>query len=143
MTPDKTKLIFSKLNGIKSVKPNIKIGFHIHNNSQMAMSNFLSSYDYIDIFDVSWKGMGRGAGNIILEYSILYLIIVKKYNLHIKYLLDFIDRKYNNEQLKDIKNSLLGFLNVHPNRIKYSNDKTLYEYFNYLNNLIDKEKILY
>lgn len=143
MTPDKTKLIFSKLNGIKSVKPNIKIGFHIHNNSQMAMSNFLSSYDYIDIFDVSWKGMGRGAGNIILEYSILYLIIVKKYNLHIKYLLDFIDRKYNNEQLKDIKNSLLGFLNVHPNRIKYSNDKTLYEYFNYLNNLTDKEKILY
>jgi len=143
MTPSKTVSVFSKFKEIKKVKSSLKIGFHIHNNGQMAMANMISSYDFIDIMDVSWSGMGRGAGNLRLEDAILYLIIVKKYNLDIKRLLDYIEESKDQNKIEDIKNTILGFNNIHPNRIKYSKDKTIYEFYNYIINLNLKEKMTY
>jgi 4-hydroxy 2-oxovalerate aldolase len=53
------------------VSPAMKIGFHAHNNRQMAYSNALSFVDYNAKHDVmldsSIMGMGKGAGNLCTE----------------------------------------------------------------------------
>ena len=53
------------------VSPSMKIGFHAHNNRQLAYSNSLQFLDYPanhDIMlDASIMGMGKGAGNLCTE----------------------------------------------------------------------------
>ena len=143
MTPEKTVSIFSKLISIKNIKSSLKLGYHIHNNGQVAMSNMISSIKYIDILDVSWGGMGRGAGNLRLEDCILYLNINENYNFNLYSIFDFVEKEKTEEKIEEIKNTLLGFKNVHPNRIKYSKDKNLSEFYDYLNRLDEKEKLIY
>ena len=51
-----------------------KIGFHAHNNLQLAFANTLEAIRCgIDIIDGTVYGMGRGAGNLALETMITYL----------------------------------------------------------------------
>ena len=51
-----------------------KIGFHPHNNLQLAFANTLEAVKHgIDIVDGTVYGMGRGAGNLPLEALITYL----------------------------------------------------------------------
>ena len=55
---------------IKSIraKTDIKIGFHGHNNLEMALANTLAAIDEgVDIVDATITGMGRGAGNLKTE----------------------------------------------------------------------------
>lgn len=55
---------------IKSVRArtNVKIGFHGHNNLEMALANTLVAIDEgVDIVDATITGMGRGAGNLKTE----------------------------------------------------------------------------
>lgn len=55
---------------IKSIrtKTNVKIGFHGHNNLEMALANTLAAIDEgVDIVDATITGMGRGAGNLKTE----------------------------------------------------------------------------
>jgi 4-hydroxy-2-oxovalerate aldolase len=53
---------------IKNQAPNIKIGFHGHNNLGLANINALKAYQLgFDFIDCSLQGMGRGAGNTVLE----------------------------------------------------------------------------
>jgi 4-hydroxy 2-oxovalerate aldolase len=48
--------------------PNLKLGFHGHNNIQMALSNSLTAVEEgVEYIDASYFGMGRGAGNTPLE----------------------------------------------------------------------------
>lgn len=60
--------ISDRLNTYKELCPNLKLGFHGHNNIQMGLANSLVAIDSgIDYVDASFFGMGRGAGNTPLE----------------------------------------------------------------------------
>lgn len=49
-------------------KMDVKIGFHGHNNLELALINTLTAIDCgVDIVDVTVTGMGRGAGNLKTE----------------------------------------------------------------------------
>lgn len=51
-----------------------KIGFHGHNNLQLALSNTIEAMSCgVDIVDCSVMGMGRGAGNLNTELLLTYL----------------------------------------------------------------------
>ncbi len=53
---------------IKNQAPKIKIGFHGHNNLGLANINALKAYELgFDFIDCSLQGMGRSAGNTVLE----------------------------------------------------------------------------
>lgn len=59
--------------------PDIKLGFHSHNNQQLAYANsmhfvkLLSNGDRKAVIDASLNGMGRGAGNATTELVANYL----------------------------------------------------------------------
>lgn len=57
--------------------PSIALGFHGHNNIQMAFSNAVAFYHFQTeralIADASIYGMGRGAGNVTTELAAQYL----------------------------------------------------------------------
>jgi 4-hydroxy 2-oxovalerate aldolase len=68
---------------IKS-KTNVKLGFHGHNNLEMALANTLAAIDEgIDIIDSTITGMGRGAGN--LKTELLLTTLNHKMNLKLNY----------------------------------------------------------
>ena len=60
-----------------NLNENIKIGFHSHNNMQLAYSNAQSLVDLHSdrelIIDASVYGMGRGAGNLNTELFVQYM----------------------------------------------------------------------
>lgn len=58
---------------IKS-KTNVKLGFHGHNNLEMALINTLTAVkEGCDIVDATITGMGRGAGNLKTELLLTFL----------------------------------------------------------------------
>lgn len=62
----------------------IKVGFHPHNNIQMAFANTLEALRIgVKIIDTSIYGIGRGAGNLPTEILLSYLLKQgeKKYNV--------------------------------------------------------------
>jgi len=96
------------------------IGFHSHNNLQMAFANTLqvikNGASYVD---ASIYGLGRGAGNLPVEILLSYLQTNGNSKYNVVPYLDVIDRFYN--KLKnEIKwgyslNTLLsGGRNIHP-----------------------------
>lgn len=111
---------------------NIWIGFHSHNNLQLAYSNALSLLDTKTnrnlIIDASVHGMGRGAGNLNTELFVEYLNenIEARYN--IKPLLNIIDEIIDSFYQKNywgysLPNYLSAIHNAHPNYAGYLNDK--------------------
>lgn len=63
---------------------NMKVGFHAHNNLQMAFANALEAIACgVHLIDSTLYGMGRGAGNLCTEIIVLYLQLLnrKKYNV--------------------------------------------------------------
>lgn len=55
-------------------KTDVKIGFHGHNNLEMALSNTLTAIENgVDIVDATITGMGRGAGNLKMELLLTVL----------------------------------------------------------------------
>ncbi len=57
---------------------NVKLGFHGHNNLELALVNTLTALDSgVDVVDATVTGMGRGAGNLKLE---LLLTVLDKMN---------------------------------------------------------------
>lgn len=66
---------------VKQVKYNcsVEIGFHGHNNLELAFANTLAAIDAgCDIVDGTILGMGRGAGNLKTELLLTYLASNKK-----------------------------------------------------------------
>ena len=114
MEPKKVEYVFSKVQDIRQM--GIDIGFHIHNNGHIGMVNMISSLKYVDIIDGSYNGIGRGMGNVRLEDVILYLTLKRSYKFALNTFLDFIDNTFPNPA--EVKNTLLGFLNIHPYRIR-------------------------
>jgi 4-hydroxy 2-oxovalerate aldolase len=143
MEPDKVKYVFSQVQDIR--QSGINIGFHIHNNGQIGMANMIASLDYVDIIDGSYNGMGRGMGNVRLEDVILYLIIKRSYDLDIEPFLSFVEDNFKNDEeiLDDIRNTLLGFLNIHPYRVRDFPDTSLIDFYNGLIDLPFEKKYDY
>ena len=115
-----------------NLKDTIKIGFHSHNNMQLAYSNAQSLVDLHTsrdlIIDSSVYGMGRGAGNLNTELFVEYLNDnhEKKYTL--KPLLTIIDEILNDFYQQNywgysLPNYLSAKHNSHPNYASYLDDK--------------------
>jgi len=96
------------------------IGFHSHNNLQMAFANSLKAIEEGATFlDASIFGMGRGSGNLPIEIILGYLEKAgnSKYNT-VPYL-DVIDRYFNDIFKKydwgyKLKSLIGGLKNLHP-----------------------------
>ena len=110
----------------------ICIGFHSHNNMQLAYSNaqFLVETNPMHdvIIDTSVYGMGRGAGNLNTELFADFLNEVEGHNYNIAPLLGVIDEVLNHFYQKNywgysLPNYLSAAYNVHPNYASFLSDK--------------------
>lgn len=107
-----------------NLKEDIAIGFHSHNNMQLAYSNAQSllgiSSKHEIIIDSSVFGMGRGAGNLNTELFLEYLNDNYKTEYKLKPLLVIIDEILNQFYQKNywgysLPNYLSAKYNTHPN----------------------------
>ncbi|MBQ3162126.1 MAG: aldolase catalytic domain-containing protein [Oscillospiraceae bacterium] len=95
-----------------------QIGFHAHNNQNLAFANTIETMSYgVSYLDATVQAMGRGAGNCALEL-LLGFLKNPKYNLY--HVLRFIE-KYMTQLKKDgvvwgfdMQYMLTGQLNRHP-----------------------------
>ena len=110
----------------------IWIGFHSHNNMQLAYSNAQSLVDVQTnrnlIIDSSVYGMGRGAGNLNTELFVEYLNENMGSQYKLKPLLTIIDEILNSFYQKNywgysLPNYLSAKHNTHPNYAGYLDDK--------------------
>ena len=126
---DLLRLYYMVENNLSS---SIKIGFHSHNNMQLAYSNALSLINNQTnrelIIDSSVYGMGRGAGNLNTELFVEYLNDNCEKQYKIKPLLRIIDdilNKFYHENYwgYSLPNYLSAKHNAHPNYAGYLSDK--------------------
>ena len=69
-----TEDVVQTIDLVKSKSDNIALGFHGHNNLQMAMANTLEAINSgCVIVDGTITGMGRGAGNLRMELFLTYM----------------------------------------------------------------------
>lgn len=95
-----------------------KIGFHAHNNQNLAFANTIETLSYgVSYLDATVQGMGRGAGNCAMEL-LLGFLKNPKYNLYV--LFPFIE-KYMIPLKEagivwgyDLQYMFTGLLNRHP-----------------------------
>ena len=129
----------------------IKIGFHSHNNMQLAYSNaqYLVDLpsDHELIIDASVYGMGRGAGNLNTELFVQYLNDNVDGNYDIKPLLSIIDEILNEFYQQNywgysLPNYLSASHNAHPNYAGYLDDKKTLtvENMNEIFDMMDEDK---
>lgn len=134
-----------------NLKDNILIGFHSHNNMQLAYSNCLSlcqiQTNRSVVIDSSVYGMGRGAGNLNTELFVEYLNENKDGNYQLKPLLTIIDDVLNDFYQRNywgysLPNYLSAKHNAHPNYAGYLDaKKTLtVEAMEDIFNLMDEDK---
>lgn len=133
MKPKQLKKLFLLTEA--NLDQDIQIGFHSHNNLQMAFSNaqalseFQTNRDLV--IDSSIYGMGRGAGNLNTELFVQYLNDTEKGSYQLKPLLNVIDEVINefyerNHWGYSLPNYLSAVHNAHPNYALYlDNKKTL------------------
>lgn len=95
-----------------------KVGFHAHNNQQMAFANTVDAVTFgASYIDATMMGMGRGAGNCILEGLLGFL---KNPKYRVIYALKFIQtymldlKKQGLVWGYDIPYLLTGIFNSHP-----------------------------
>lgn len=110
----------------------ISIGYHSHNNMQLAYANAQSLADICTnrsvIFDASVFGMGRGAGNLNTELFVEYLNDNMGTNYGLKPLLTIIDEILNDFYQQNywgysLSNYLSAKHNTHPDYAGYLDAK--------------------
>lgn len=115
-----------------NLKNDIWIGFHSHNNLQLAYSNAQNLVDIQTnrdlIIDSSVYGMGRGAGNLNTELFVDYLNDNVGKSYMIKPLLTIIDDILNDFYQQNywgysLPNYLSAKYHAHPNYASYLDDK--------------------
>lgn len=118
------------------------VGFHGHNNQQLAFANTIEALRYgASILDATVCGMGRGAGNCYLE-SLIGFLKNPKYNL--VPLMKFIE-KHMPEMKKqytwgfDLPYLLTGILNTHPSSAISFQANGRSDYKNFYHELLDLE----
>jgi len=105
-----------------------EIGFHGHNNQQLAFANTIEACRLgVNYLDASVSGMGRGAGNCPMEQLLSFL---RNPNYQLFPILKFVEEhmvKLKKEGFQwgyDIPYLLTGLLNSHPSSaIKFMKDK--------------------
>ena len=134
-----------------NLKAGIAIGYHAHNNMQLAYSNAQSLADLHTkkevIIDTSVYGMGRGAGNLNTELFVEYLNDNFGAEYQLSPILNIIDEVLNNFYERrhwgySLPNYLSAHNNAHPNYAKYFVEKqTLtFEDMNNIFNMMDVQK---
>jgi 4-hydroxy 2-oxovalerate aldolase len=104
------KNIQEYIDAIRKVFKHIEIGFHGHNNLDMANSNSLYALENgVNVIDVSLGGLGRSAGNTISES---FVLLLNKLN---------ITKKYNYRLLMELSENMINpyIKNVEKNKISY------------------------
>lgn len=145
---DLTRLFYMVENNLKDT---IKIGFHSHNNMQLAYSNAQSlvhiQTDRDLVIDSSVYGMGRGAGNLNTELFVEYLNENADGKYVLKPLLTIIDEILNdfyerNSWGYSLPNYLSAVHNAHPNYASYLDDKKTLtvEDMNEIFDMMDEDK---
>lgn len=111
----------------------VYVGYHSHNNIQMAYSNAQMLVDLKTkrhiIIDASVLGMGRGAGNLNTELFIEYIKDLNGSNYKIKPLLKIIDQVLRSIYAEKFWGYSLPYYasalnNCHPNYATYLDDKS-------------------
>lgn len=134
-----------------NLSEDIWIGFHSHNNMQLAYSNAQTLVGVRTnrdlIIDSSVYGMGRGAGNLNTELFIEYLNDNHNKNYSLKPLLIIIDEILNDFYQKNywgysLPNYISAAHNAHPNYAGYLDDKKTLtvEDMNEIFDMMDEEK---
>lgn len=134
-----------------NLKENIWIGFHSHNNMQLAYSNaqklMAVQTNRNLIIDSSIYGMGRGAGNLNTELFVEYLNENVDKDYHLKPLLSLIDEIINEFYLRNywgysLPNYISAAHSAHPNYAGYLDDKKTLtiEDMNEIFDMMDEEK---
>ena len=115
-----------------NLREDIVIGFHSHNNLQLAYANAQTLVDLQTsrslILDSSIMGMGRGAGNLNSELFLEYLNDNAGGQYRVKPLLRVIDRVLNdfyqqNQWGYSLPNYLSASHNAHPNYALFLTEK--------------------
>jgi 4-hydroxy 2-oxovalerate aldolase len=102
----------------------IKIGFHGHNNLQMAFANTLTAIENgVTFIDSSLYGQGRGAGNLPTEIICAYLDANSHKHFDMKKIISIIESTFIGCSSKvtwgyNIDTFLSGINDVHPSYIK-------------------------
>ncbi len=134
-----------------NLDPDVWIGFHSHNNLQLAYSNAqkltMIQTNRSIIIDSSIYGMGRGAGNLNTELFVDYLNENAGKNYRLKPLFVLIDEILNVFYQKNywgysLPNYISATHNAHPNYARYLDDKKTLtiEGMNDIFDLMDEEK---
>ena len=81
-----TKDVCEFLQEAKNINPEIRLGFHGHDNLGLAIANTMAAIDNgAEVVDCSIRGMGRSSGNTITEKLIL---VMKRYDIELNYNMD-------------------------------------------------------
>lgn len=115
-----------------NLNPDTYIGFHSHNNMQLAYSNCLSLTQVQSnrsiIIDASIYGMGRGAGNLNTELFMEYLNENENANYNLNPLLAIVDDILDSFHKRNywgfnLPNYISAKNNAHPNYASFLDDK--------------------
>lgn len=128
-----------------NLNSDIRIGFHSHNNMQLAYSNAQTLVDMHCrrdlIIDSSVYGMGRGAGNLNTELLVSYLNDNADKHYDLRPLLTIIDEVLNDFYERNywgysLPNYISAAHHAHPNYASYLDDKKTLTVEN-MNNILD------
>lgn len=122
---------------------NKKIGFHAHNNQNLAFANTIETMSYgVSYLDATALGMGRGAGNCAMElllgffknpkYSLYsQLTFIEKYMVPLK--ASGIDWGF------DLQYMFTGQLNLHPREAMAFTEEGRQDYCEFYKSLLDHD----
>ncbi len=118
-----------------------KIGFHAHNNQNLAFANTIETLSYgVSYLDATVQGMGRGAGNCPSELLVSFLKN-PKYNMY--HLLTFIEKymvSLREEGIHwgyDLQYMFTGVLNRHPRSAIEFTENNRTDFSNFYKSLLD------
>jgi len=120
MLPDQVALLFEPMLEISTAK----LGFHPHNNLQMAFANTLEAIKCgVHIIDCTLHGIGRAAGNLPTEVLILYLELSKRGKYNVIPVLNCVDTYFSPLRKEadwgyQLPYMLSGMYKCHPNYAK-------------------------
>ncbi len=118
-----------------------KVGFHAHNNLNLAFANTIETLSYgVSFLDATAQGMGRGAGNCSMELLIGFLKN-PKYNIYP--LIRFIEkymfplREQGITWGFDMQYMFTGQFNLHPREAMAFTDSGRKDYCEFYKSLLD------